>query len=208
MQTKQITIDDEESQLKVEILRSLVNQMLQSQTLKGFRTWKDATIYKNEQIKYNKSKGREIIISRLKANFFKSLFKAFQQWKQQNTPNQMKQDYNQSSFAKQIKLFKICQKQYTYSLRRGFNTLKNLDNKKKYNSSAQESHALLKIVQRQITLDQIKMMKAFLSWKQQQTPYYTNSSNETVINKKEIQKNNIYQLMGSSSRTPSNLRYL
>ena len=28
MQTKRITIDDEESQLKVEILRSLVNQML------------------------------------------------------------------------------------------------------------------------------------------------------------------------------------
>lgn len=39
---------DEEMICKIEILKQVINQMLRSKTLKGFKTWKDATVVYKE----------------------------------------------------------------------------------------------------------------------------------------------------------------
>ena len=55
---------------------------MQCKTLKGFRTWKDATILFKEQVLVSHNKGSQQILNRFKTQIFKSLFRSFQKWKQ------------------------------------------------------------------------------------------------------------------------------
>jgi hypothetical protein len=44
--------------------------MLAKETMKGFRTWKDQTLVKKEQSKFNKNKGSSILIEKFKKMLF------------------------------------------------------------------------------------------------------------------------------------------
>ncbi|CDW85434.1 UNKNOWN [Stylonychia lemnae] len=121
-QSEQKQIIDEEASYKQDLLRQVISQMIQCKMIKGFRTWKDAAIIIKEQEKYNKVKGSQQIMNRMKTYIFKSLFKSFLKWKT------MKSDTNEQK-GKQIpdqlklKLSSLIKKKHITGLRQSFNAL-------------------------------------------------------------------------------------